>query len=111
MLLPPSHPSPSPSLPLPPRPDPSLPNRTFGSDPARFPDPLPGIDQTRDVAIEDELRVPAHLAPGDYVLQWRWDAELTSQIWTSCSDITLSAPTPAGGVTAAPRRAGAAADA
>jgi len=39
--------------------------------------------------VEDAVIVPKDAAPGDYVLQWRWDCEATSQIWTSCSDITI----------------------
>lgn len=44
----------------------------------------------RGNTIEDSVMVPQDVAPGDYVLQWRWDCEATSQIWTSCSDITIS---------------------
>ena len=42
-------------------------------------------------AVEDELRVPREeeLPAGDYVLGWRWDAEMTSQVWSSCADITI----------------------
>ena len=40
-------------------------------------------------AIEDTLKVPADMAAGDIVLGWRWDAEMTSQIWQSCSDVTI----------------------
>ena len=29
--------------------------------------------------IVDSVRVPAGLAPGQYVLGWRWDCEQTSQ--------------------------------
>ena len=39
-------------------------------------------------AVEDELRVPRELPAGDYVLGWRWDAEMTSQVWSTCADIT-----------------------
>ena len=44
-----------------------------------------------NLEIVDRLRVPASLAPGDYVLQWRWDCEESDQIWASCSDITVTA--------------------
>ena len=40
-------------------------------------------------AVEDELRVPRELPAGDYVLGWRWDAEMTSQVWSTCADITI----------------------
>jgi hypothetical protein len=40
-------------------------------------------------AVEDELRVPRELPAGEYVLGWRWDAEITSQVWSTCADITI----------------------
>jgi len=42
-----------------------------------------------EYAIEDELKVPTTIAPGEYVLGWRWDCEMTSQVWSSCADITI----------------------
>ena len=51
-----------------------------------------GPRQTADgttVAVVDTLRVPAGIAPGKYVLGWRWDCEATAQIWTNCADITI----------------------
>jgi len=55
-----------------------------------FPDPNPhGGDAYHDFSVEDTLRVPTHIPAGDYVLGWRWDAEMTSQIWQSCSDLTI----------------------
>jgi hypothetical protein len=65
------------------------------TDPESFPNPLPpgagnGADgHQAEMAVEDTLTVPADIKPGDYVLGWRWDAEMTSQIWQSCSDITI----------------------
>lgn len=44
-----------------------------------------------DGVIVDGLMVPADLAPGDYVLGFRWDCEQTSQVWSSCADITVIA--------------------
>ena len=44
---------------------------------------------THAFAVEDELRVPRELPAGDYVLGWRWDAEMTSQVWSTCADITI----------------------
>ena len=41
------------------------------------------------VSIVDALRVPAGTPPGAYVLGFRWDAEETAQVWSSCSDITI----------------------
>lgn len=39
--------------------------------------------------IVDEVRIPVDLAPGDYVLGWRWDCEESSQVWSSCADVTI----------------------
>jgi len=43
----------------------------------------------RSNTIEDRVEVPSDVPPGEYVVQWRWDCEGTSQVWTSCSDITI----------------------
>ena len=59
-----------------------------GSDPAYFVNPLPQVDW-HTFAVEDTVVVPTHIAPGPYVLGWRWDAESSSQIWASCADITI----------------------
>jgi len=59
------------------------------ADPAHFPDPLPPRTDFHDFAVEDVLQVPSDLPPGEYVLGWRWDCELTSQVWSSCADITI----------------------
>lgn len=58
---------------------------------AGFPNTFPSF------RFGDELRVPDD--EGEYVLQWRWDCEESSQIWASCADIEVraglaSAPTP-----------------
>jgi hypothetical protein len=37
----------------------------------------------------DDLRVPADLAPGEYVLGIRWDCEKSAQIWQNCADIEI----------------------
>jgi hypothetical protein len=39
--------------------------------------------------IVDRVRIPADLAPGPYLLSWRWDSEQTNQIWQNCADITV----------------------
>ena len=67
---------------------PGLP-KVASADPSVFPDPLGGADNFHAFAVEDELRVPRELPAGEYVLGWRWDAEMTSQVWSSCSDITI----------------------
>ena len=61
---------------------------TTGADPSIFPDPVSG-HQIQDYAVEDTLLVPADIAPGEYVLGWRWDCEMTSQVWSTCADITI----------------------
>eukprot|EP00966_Prymnesium_polylepis_P163563 3780762-Prymnesium_polylepis.1 len=35
------------------------------------------------VTILDTVRVPADVPPGEYVLSWRWDCELTAQVWNA----------------------------
>jgi len=59
-----------------------------GADPKVFPWPVPGHDM-HDFAIEDTLRVPADIPAGEYVLGWRWDCEMTSQVWSNCADVTV----------------------
>jgi len=54
-----------------------------------FPDPVPGID-THAFAVEDTVIVPDGIPEGDYVLGWRWDCEHSSQVWTTCADITIT---------------------
>eukprot|EP00041_Stephanoeca_diplocostata_P025534 m.670651 g.670651 ORF g.670651 m.670651 type:complete len:77 (-) comp22767_c0_seq1:1317-1547(-) len=39
----------------------------------------------------DMVQLPAGLVPGSYVLGWRWDCEESTQVWTSCSDVTITA--------------------
>lgn len=46
-----------------------------------------------NLEVVDNLKIPLDLTPGRYVLQWRWDCEETDQVWTSCSDVTVTAPT------------------
>ena len=42
-----------------------------------------------DLLIRDTLKIPNNLPPGDYVLGWRWDCEESTQVWSSCSDVTI----------------------
>ena len=42
------------------------------------------------VEIVDRVRIPADLAPGRYVLQWRWDCEESDQVWASCSNVAVT---------------------
>lgn len=72
------------------------------------------VNLAKSNTIEDRLQVPTGVAAGAYVVrldtrslscdcvltvpllassvwqvQWRWDCEGTSQIWTTCSDVTI----------------------
>ena len=38
--------------------------------------------------IVDQVQVPAGHT-GDFVFQWRWDSEQTSQVWTQCAVVTI----------------------
>jgi hypothetical protein len=40
--------------------------------------------------ITDKVQLPEDLAPGDYVLSFRWDCEQTPQIWANCADVTIA---------------------
>jgi len=40
------------------------------------------------IGITDEVKVP-DVPAGDYVLRWRWDCEMTPQVWAGCGDITI----------------------
>lgn len=41
------------------------------------------------VEIVDKLRLPLDLPAGEWVLGWRWDCEESTQVWNSCSDVTI----------------------
>ena len=34
--------------------------------------------------------IPADLPAGEWVLGWRWDCEQSTQVWASCSDMTIT---------------------
>ena len=38
---------------------------------------------------KQQVVVPADIPAGDYVVGWRWDCEMTSQVWSNCADITV----------------------
>lgn len=40
-------------------------------------------------AFKDLVAVPENLEPGPYLLSFRWDAERTAQVWTSCAKIDI----------------------
>jgi hypothetical protein len=39
-----------------------------------------------NLEVVDQVRVPAQLGPGAYVVQWRWDCEESSQVWQNCAE-------------------------
>ena len=43
-----------------------------------------------NITLYDQLRLPASLAPGEWVLGFRWDCESSAQVWQSCADITIT---------------------
>ena len=48
-----------------------------------------GIGDLYTLEIVDMLRIPKDTPAGDYVLGWRWDCEQSTQVWSSCSDVTI----------------------
>jgi len=40
--------------------------------------------------IFDRVYVPPHYSPGEYLLSFRLDAEMTPQVWTHCADVTIT---------------------
>jgi hypothetical protein len=57
--------------------------------------PLPeGCDEDcyrQQPAVLDVVQVPADLAPGNYILGFRYDCEATAQVWSNCADIVVAA--------------------
>ena len=43
-----------------------------------------------NLEIVDYVVLPASLKPGKWVLGWRWDCEESNQVWSSCSDVTIT---------------------
>ena len=50
-----------------------------------------GSKVTEQPAIVDRVLIPKDLAPGPYVVSWRWDCEQTAQIWAGCGDVVVTA--------------------
>ena len=49
---------------------------------------LPHHSQHDDAwAFKDLVEVPESLEPGQYVLSFRWDCQLTPQVWNACANI------------------------
>merc|ERR1712232_980532 len=44
-------------------------------------------------SIYDRVKVP-NLPDGDYTLSWRWDCDVTKQVWLNCGDITIKGSSP-----------------
>eukprot|EP00660_Eupelagonema_oceanica_P002132 gene2132-15220_t len=45
--------------------------------------------------VIDEYKVPADLAKGDYLISWRWDCEVNTQMYIQCLDAKVgSGPAP-----------------
>jgi len=66
-----------------------------------FPPPFPGaVGSKWGFSLVDKVVLPANLSLGDYLLSWRWDCEMTAQVWANCGDVTITnssgpSPTPA----------------
>jgi len=50
---------------------------------------MDGASADPTLEIIDTVRLPKDLAPGRWVLGWRWDCEESNQIWMSCSDVEV----------------------
>ena len=74
------------------------PNAAFQFEPPCYEPILPaGLNQGRcsgewmpNITMYDQLRIPEHLAPGEYVLGLRYDCEASAQVWNSCADIVIT---------------------
>ena len=40
-------------------------------------------------AFKDLVEVPESLAPGEYVLSFRWECQRTPQVWNACANIEI----------------------
>lgn len=48
-----------------------------------------GVEGSFPFTFQDQVKVPADMSTGAYVLSWRWDCEQTPQVWNSCADIKV----------------------
>merc|ERR1712130_10194 len=59
----------------------------------QFPEPLPGISGfgkvVWDWSVMDKVQIPKDIAPGAYLLGWRWDCEESTQVWQNCADVVI----------------------
>jgi len=56
-----------------------------------FPNPFGKSNMGKNTAIVDLVKVPSMLPPGDYVVGFRWDCETSSQVWSTCADVSIVA--------------------
>ena len=61
-----------------------------GNTHADFPNPFGKDKAGQNTAVVDLVRVPK-LPPGDYVVGFRWDCETSSQVWSTCADVSIVA--------------------
>jgi len=57
--------------------------------PEAFCDPQEYYDVSFDFGIVDLVKIPDDLPEGHYILGFRWDCEMTKQIWSSCADVII----------------------
>lgn len=50
-----------------------------------------GVGDLPTLEVVDHVMIPKDLPAGDWVLGWRWDCEESTQVWSSCSDVTVDA--------------------
>lgn len=60
---------------------------TNGEFPKPFPTNFSGWGW--DFSLMDRVMIPASLPLGQYVVSWRWDCELSPEIWTNCGDVVI----------------------
>ena len=63
------------------------PRHSWGS--YSFPPPCGEDCMSLNPGIVDQVRVPADLKPGKYVLGFRYDCDASSQVWQNCADLQL----------------------
>jgi len=64
-----------------------------GSTHEDFPPPFGKDLVGKNTGIVDLVKVP-QLPAGEYVLGFRWDCETSSQVWSSCADISIASRAP-----------------
>jgi hypothetical protein len=41
------------------------------------------------LSVRDLVKIPETLAPGNYILGFRYDCEATAQVWSNCADVVI----------------------